>query len=363
MMQQSAIYVSEWSYLQSDYAALLRDSVESLEIKMDAVAHRLIESGVTYSEFEVLHAQAVRSGAGNKAARERAASVKAHILSAYDHAFREFQHLARKGPSEVMDRRKAVYRDGLRSEVSLQNRLLKERSAELEKLNANIAERRDEMAAFLYSVSHDLKSPLNTVKGLLSFFIEDHKKTGVDLTDIKAALATTCRTGVMLDDLLTFSQSLDAKAEDKTVDLDVLVQDILDDLVGDSGDLPAAFEKDDLAKVWGSSFQLRLLFQNLISNATKYCAQGVRPRVQIRNEGAWGRGHTAISVIDNGIGIDPKYHENIFGLFKRLHGYEEYPGTGIGLALCKRVVMNHKGQIYLQSEPGKGSTFTVVLPR
>jgi signal transduction histidine kinase len=105
--------------------------------------------------------------------------------------------------------------------------------------------------------------------------------------------------------------------------------------------------------VRGDRVQLAQLFQNLIGNAIKY--RGVDPpdiRVSaVQNAGEW-----VLSVCDNGLGIDPAYHERIFGVFKRLHG-SEYPGTGIGLALCKRIVEKHGGRIWVESEKGKGSTF------
>jgi light-regulated signal transduction histidine kinase (bacteriophytochrome) len=106
--------------------------------------------------------------------------------------------------------------------------------------------------------------------------------------------------------------------------------------------------------------QLQQLFQNLIGNAIKYHRPGVPPVVKVtatRRTADW-----LFSVTDNGIGIEPRYRQRIFGLFKRLHAQNEYPGTGIGLALCLRIVERHHGRIWVESEPGRGSTFLFTLP-
>lgn len=375
MMAQPALELSEWSLVRSGYARILTMPKEVFEQETDALAHRFIDSGISFTEFEALHLETINSRDCDNAMRLRAKLARLRILSAYDRAFLDYQNLARQYRSEASMQANVAMRISTSADllagpqvsppakVSTRHRILEERSEELEVLNKKVAAQRDEMAGFLYSVSHDLKSPLNTVKGLLTFFLEEHEASSLDLSDIEAALATTCRTGETLDGLISFSQSIEAKPEDEIVDLDDLVAEILDDLKEEAATQSAEFVKDRLPKVKGSQFQLRLLFQNLISNAVTYCAPGKTPRVEIRNNSARAHGSTEIAVIDNGIGIDPAYHKKIFGLFKRLHGYNDYPGTGFGLALCQRIVMNHKGQIHLLSSPGEGSKFTVVLPQ
>jgi light-regulated signal transduction histidine kinase (bacteriophytochrome) len=125
-------------------------------------------------------------------------------------------------------------------------------------------------------------------------------------------------------------------------------------------DTGAVVESDPLPVVPAHAAQLQQLFQNLIGNAIKYHRPGIPPVVKVsatREDSEW-----RFAIEDNGIGIEPRYRERIFGLFKRLHAQNEYPGTGIGLALCLRIVERHHGKIWVESEPGKGSTFYFTLP-
>ncbi len=184
----------------------------------------------------------------------------------------------------------------------------------------------------------------------------------MDVSDVENATQTASRMLSMLDNLFKFSRTLDGTDDTADVNLNKLIADIFDDLAEADPDRRPRFEKDKLPIVNGSEFQLRLLFQNLIANGAKFCPPDRMPEVRVVSAGTRGLTHTAIAVTDNGIGIDPAYHRKIFGLFNRLHAYGDFPGTGIGLALCDRVVRNHGGQIDLQSEPGKGATFIVTLP-
>ena len=109
--------------------------------------------------------------------------------------------------------------------------------------------------------------------------------------------------------------------------------------------------------------QLRLLFQNLICNAIKFRSPNRPLEVKIRSTGSRDGRKQRIAISDNGIGIAPEFHERIFGLFQRLHSYEAFPGSGLGLALCQRIVANHGDRIDLRSAPGEGSTFAFALPR
>lgn len=122
----------------------------------------------------------------------------------------------------------------------------------------------------------------------------------------------------------------------------------------------AALTRDPMPALQGDETQLVQLFQNLIGNAIKFRAPGEPPRIHVgarRVEGAW-----EFSVQDNGIGISPEYFERIFVIFQRLHGKADYPGTGIGLAICKKIVERHSGRLWVESRPGEGATFLFTIP-
>jgi chemotaxis family two-component system sensor kinase Cph1 len=122
----------------------------------------------------------------------------------------------------------------------------------------------------------------------------------------------------------------------------------------------ATVTHDDLPTVLAEPTQLTQLFQNLIGNAVKFRREGEDPRIHVgcrRDNGHW-----LFRVQDNGIGIDPEFHEKVFLIFQRLHGREKYPGTGIGLAICKKIVEQHGGRIWIDSKVGEGSTFCFTLP-
>ena len=143
------------------------------------------------------------------------------------------------------------------------------------------------------------------------------------------------------------------------VDLEAVLEDVLTDLERRIEEADAEIEVHALPRVSGDASQLRQLFQNLVANAVEYSSDG-SPGIVVdaeRDGEEW-----IVSVHDNGIGIDPDDQARIFEVFQRLHSREEHPGTGIGLALCKRVVERHGGEIWVESEPGDGSTFSVSLP-
>jgi light-regulated signal transduction histidine kinase (bacteriophytochrome) len=143
------------------------------------------------------------------------------------------------------------------------------------------------------------------------------------------------------------------------VDLNQVCDDAAAMLRGSIEDADGEVTHDDLPTIAGDRSQLAQLLQNLIGNGTKYHGDNP-PRVHVsakKNDDAW-----TISVRDNGLGIDAKYHGQIFEIFRRLHTEQEYPGTGIGLAICRRIVHRHGGRIWLESEPGKGSTFYFMMP-
>lgn len=163
----------------------------------------------------------------------------------------------------------------------------------------------------------------------------------------------------MVEGLLTYSRVDMSDEGFEAVDCEILFENVLADLQLCIEETDATVEVGSLPSVRGNPQQLSQVFDNLVSNALKY--SGDDPpvvRVDARNLGD----RVLVSVADEGIGIDPEYTEQIFEVFNRLHSDEEYPGTGIGLALCRKIVSHHGGDIWVESEPGEGTTFSFTLP-
>jgi signal transduction histidine kinase len=231
---------------------------------------------------------------------------------------------------------------------------VEERTAELKRSNA-------ELEQFAYVASHDLQEPLRMVASYLQLLERRYKSFLDDEADkfIAYAVDGAKRMQQLISDLLAYSRvTTRGKAFQRTD-----VEEVLSTAIGN---LRMAIEESDaqvihdpLPTVTADAGQLVQVFQNLVGNAIKY-RKDDPPRVHIsarQQNGQW-----VVSVQDNGIGIEPKYFDRIFAIFQRLHGKGQYSGTGIGLALCKRIVERHRGEIWVESEPGKGSTFFVALP-
>jgi light-regulated signal transduction histidine kinase (bacteriophytochrome) len=168
------------------------------------------------------------------------------------------------------------------------------------------------------------------------------------------------RMEMLIRDLLAYTQSTQSGSSLEPSDASMALQTAISNLAGAITESGAQIEFGPLPSVMVHPTQLQQLFQNLVGNAIKYHKPGVPPQVNIFAERQ--NNHWLFSVADNGIGIQPEYKERIFGLFKRLHTSDQYSGTGIGLALCQRIVERHHGRIWVQSNPGKGSTFYFTLP-
>jgi light-regulated signal transduction histidine kinase (bacteriophytochrome) len=176
------------------------------------------------------------------------------------------------------------------------------------------------------------------------------------------------RMQTLIADLLTFSRVISRVESFVPVDLEQIVHGVLGDLEVRIEKVGATVEVGALPVLAGDPTQMRQLMQNLIGNALKFQRPGVKPQVQIaarlvpETEAAGGEPHHEITVQDNGIGFDEKYLEKIFAVFQRLHNRQEYEGTGIGLAVCRRIVDRHGGSITARSQPGAGATFIIQLP-
>jgi PAS domain S-box-containing protein len=225
-----------------------------------------------------------------------------------------------------------------------------------------LAHSNDQLQQFAYVASHDLQEPLRMVSSYLQLL---ERRYGDKLDDdarefIRYAVDGARRMQALIQDLLAYSR-IGAKAEVfSLVDLDAAVQRTLRDLdvaIAESG---ASIQVDRLPTITAEATQIGQLLLNLIGNALKFHLPGEAPRVEVRAArvgDAW-----ELTVEDHGIGLDPQYRDRIFQIFQRLHTRQEYPGTGIGLAICKRIAERHGGAIRVDSAPGRGARFTVVFP-
>ena len=221
----------------------------------------------------------------------------------------------------------------------------------------------DELRQFAYIAAHDMQEPLRNVILRLSMLLRE-QRTQFDSTgaeEVNQSILDAQRMHRMVRDLLAFSSALDSAEEIEGVtDAAVSLQDALANLSADITESEAEVRFDALPAVRVQPFHLTQLFQNLIGNALKYRKPDVPPVVQISAEPAGDE--WVFSVVDNGIGFNPAYAERIFGVFKRLHHHDKYPGTGIGLAICARIVAHYAGRIWAEGEEGKGATFRFALP-
>jgi len=219
-----------------------------------------------------------------------------------------------------------------------------------------------DLEQFAYSASHDLKEPLRTVKiysELLSGRYGD-KLDGRALDFLENVRTGADRMEALVRDLLVYTQTSVVDKPSEPTNATAVLEIALDNLKGAIAESGGLVQADALPYVAVHATQLQSLFQNLIGNALKYRRPDVAPVVKItarRQDGFW-----LFCVADNGIGIEPAFREQIFGLFKRLHTSDEYSGTGIGLAICKRIVEQYHGRIWVESEAGEGSRFYFTLP-
>jgi signal transduction histidine kinase len=254
-------------------------------------------------------------------------------------------------------------------------KVLEQRSRELVAANAELEKRNKELEQFAYAASHDMQEPLRKIH-TFSSILKQHSSDKLDdkgklyVSKIEASVA---RMKLIIEDLLNYSHSTSESTSKQKVDLNNVIETVKNDLELVIEERSARIIKDDLPVIFAVPAQMQQLFYNLLSNALKFVDTSVSPEVKVRFQkvdesdpelpfGIKKESYAKITVSDNGIGFEQEYADKIFSLFKRLHGRSEYGGTGIGLALCKKVAENHGGAIYADSTPGKGSVFTVLLP-
>ena len=238
----------------------------------------------------------------------------------------------------------------------------KELELKLETQRNELQRSNQDLEQFAYAASHDLQEPLRAVSGCAQILSDKYGLEFDSMGDelIRHIVEGAERMKMLINDLLTYSRVNNGETF-TNVDTDKVVQEVLT-LLGDAvTESSAVVRWDRLPPVVGDRSQLRQLFQNLIGNALKYRSDKT-PEIEI-SVGEHDSRYWRFSIADNGIGIDPKYLSRIFGIFQRLHTRVEYPGTGIGLALCMKIVTRHGGKLWVDSALGRGATFKFTIPK
>jgi PAS domain S-box-containing protein len=220
----------------------------------------------------------------------------------------------------------------------------------------------ENLEQFAFSASHDLQEPLRSVKIYSELLAKRYGETldGEALKFVRYLRNGASRMEALIRDLLTYTQVTRPQKLGEVTDANRALRFALANLTDAIAEAGAVIEAAPLPSLPVHEMHLQQLFQNLVGNAVKYRSAD-RPAI-VRLAAERQNGQWTFAVSDNGIGIDPNYKENIFGLFKRLHSSDEYSGTGIGLAICQRIVDQYQGRIWVDSEPGRGSTFRFTLP-
>lgn len=236
------------------------------------------------------------------------------------------------------------------------------REASLAQSNLALSRANEELQHFAYVASHDLQEPLRSIAGYVQL-LERRYETQLDekaLGYIRKSVAAAERMQQLIEGLLAYTR-VNTQAKPHTmVPIEAVLRDIEANLAASLAESGAVLAHDPLPTVWADRLQVTQLMQNLISNALKFRTEEQQVKIHVGAVRVGDRWQ--ISVRDNGIGIEPEYSGRIFKVFQRLHTRQEYPGTGVGLAICKRIIERHGGAIWFESEPGKGTAFHFTLP-
>jgi light-regulated signal transduction histidine kinase (bacteriophytochrome) len=231
----------------------------------------------------------------------------------------------------------------------------------VQEVNKQLEAANKELESFSYSVSHDLRAPLRAVDGFSKAVIEDY---GAQLPEecrrqLDIIRGNAQKMGVLIDDLLAFSRLSRMPLNKQPILTQQLVAAVWNELAAEREGREVAFHLEELPQCHGDPVLLRQVWINLLSNALKYSQR--REKTEITAGCVRAGRHAVFFVQDNGTGFDMRYAHKLFGVFQRLHRAEEYPGTGVGLAIVQRIVHRHGGRVWAESSLDKGATFHFTL--
>ncbi len=234
---------------------------------------------------------------------------------------------------------------------------------ELDRRNAELAAVNKELEAFSYSVSHDLRTPLRHIGGFVDMLKEElgESQGGKGKHYLEVISGSTVHMGTLIDNLLLFSRTARVALQRSTIDIGQIVGDTIRSLEPDTKQREVEWKIGALPRVEADGSLMRLVFENLLSNALKYTRPRKKAVIEVGR--AESNGHEAsFFVRDNGVGFDMQFSDKLFGVFQRLHKAEEFEGIGIGLANVRRIVQRHGGRTWAEGEVDRGATFYFSLP-
>lgn len=315
---------------------------------------RALLSGVMQDENRLM---AVRVERLNSAEVQLALSFTIGLLINVSLLFRAYKVLVRYG--DERDLAEAEIRE-LNNDLE---RRVEERTSELQKTNEQLTRSNDDLSRFAHVASHDLQEPLRTVASYAGLLerrygskMEGDAKTYVDLI-----VSGAKRMQNLVQDLLRYSRTGVQSIHLEVFNLGVLLEEVKDDLYASIAEHKAELVIGPLPRIRADRAKVLVVIENLVANALKFGKPGVPPKIEL--DANTSGDDWLITVKDNGIGFEAEFSEKIFVIFQRLHSVGVYPGTGIGLAICKRIVESHGGRIWATSEIGVGSTFSFTIPK
>jgi len=251
------------------------------------------------------------------------------------------------------------------SEIQVQNEQIQLFNQNLEtiiqKRTQDLKEANKEMEAFSYSVSHDLRAPLRSINGYSKILLEDHGEQlgSQGVKTLNNIIRNGTRMGQLIDDLLNFSKLGKQSVNRVQLDMNAIAYTVCEDAKGQHTK-EVDIQINTLPVVYGDSSMMRQVMQNLVSNALKYSQKKDKARIEI---GSYQENENPVFYVrDNGAGFDMQYYEKLFGVFQRLHGQNEFEGTGVGLALVQRIITKHQGKIWAEGKTNEGATFYFSIP-